>query len=98
MADLPSQLTRRLGTRTYRTDAVRAAHGEDCSKFRSSEARDGTSSAAEQMRGLVRSSRSVEAAQVRPSLLCRLARQLHNFLRRFPQIVGHLQLEAGLGQ
>ena len=27
-----------------------------------------------------------------------LARQLHNLLRRFPQIVGHLQLEAGLGQ
>ena len=37
--------------------------GEDCSKFRSSTARNGTSSAAEQMRGLVRSSRSVCAAQ-----------------------------------
>jgi len=36
-----------------------SAGGEDCLRLRSSKARDGTSSAAEHMGGLVRSSRSV---------------------------------------
>src|SRR5574340_1343094 len=59
---MPLRPTRRLGHHTCRTTAVRGAHGEDCSKFRSYKVLDGTSSAAEQMRGLVWSSRSVGAA------------------------------------
>ena len=54
--------------------------------------------------GISEGFRSAEPGRVAPrgmeaiGSLRRLARQLHNLLRRLPQIVGHLKLEAGLGQ
>jgi hypothetical protein len=47
-----SRITRRIGSRTCRADAVAVSDAEDCSKFHSSVARNGTSSAGEQMEGL----------------------------------------------
>ena len=94
----PSRRTRRLGSPHLPNSC-----GAPCARRglfevpfeRAPERNEFHSRAAE---GLVRSSRSVGAAQVRPAHSRCLPRQLHNFLRCLPQVIGDFELQARLRQ